>query len=238
MVRGRKVCKRDKSPAESIVKASQTILLLPQPQMRKYVVGESVRLLWKVRMGCMSYISLIVQQNWQESLFRFIFTLYVYTESWITLYPRVLSSDEKKTSNELPNLKNALQTRFRVSSMLDTTLIICNANYNADPNESEGMSEGSDNAVSESLHRHPRRCKDETQVIGKFRVMLSSKPKSMVEAYRNGVYCANYKDTAICFWFRDVHKRYEIKIEHSRSPYLFIYRLFWRTLVLKHDVRD
>ena len=83
--------------------------------------------------------------------------------------------------------------------MLDTTLIICNANYNADPNESEGMSEGSDNAVSESLHRHPRRCKDETQVIGKFRVMLSSKPKSMVEAYRNGVYCANYKDTAICF---------------------------------------
>ena len=56
------------------------------------------------------------------------------------LYTCVLSSDETTMLNELPNLKTALQTRFRESLMLDATFIICDANYNAVPNEIDVVS--------------------------------------------------------------------------------------------------
>lgn len=87
------------------------------------------------------------------------------------------------TSNELPNLKTGIQTRSSVSLMLEkATMNISNAN----PNESEIIDENSNDATSTSLHRHH------------WGAMLSSKPRSMVEAYRTGVYFANCKDTAIC----------------------------------------
>ena len=62
-------------------------------------------------------------------------------------------------SNDPPNLKNVLRTRYNASSMLEATLSIFDANYNADSSNSEIMGESSDDTASESLHCRPSICK-------------------------------------------------------------------------------
>ena len=140
-----------------------------------------------------------MQATYMGSASHVIFSLYMFSNEIANHTIHSHSSDERTVLNELPNLKTALRTRFRVTSMLEEpTFIICDVNCKAD-NENNAADDTSDDITAESLHSRHFRCEGEMQVIGKFRVMLRSKPKSMVEAYRTGVYYANYKDTTIFF---------------------------------------